>query len=159
MERDDEVILRVAASPVRRWLAIGAMFVLAGLLFWVALQGSAPVFWALVLILGGGVSFWGALRLKSATEVALELTRDGIRTDAGDYLVRVGDIDRIDRGAFAFKPSNGFLVRLKTPTTRGWAPGVWWRAGTFLGIGGTLPPGQTRAMADLLKAVEAGDLP
>lgn len=156
---EGEVILSVEASPMRRWIGVGSLAALGGLLLWIAFMGTASILWVLGLMIGAGISLWGAARLYQSTAVALELTEAGIRTAAGEVLVSVGDIAKIDRGAFAFKPSNGFLVRLKSPAARGWAPGLWWRSGTYLGIGGVLPPGETRAMAELLKAVDDGDLP
>jgi hypothetical protein len=56
----------------------------------------------------------------------------------------------VERGAFAFKPSNGFLVRLDKPLGRGWAPGLWWRLGRLLGVGGVTSASQSKAMAEIL---------
>ena len=63
---------------------------------------------------------------------------------------RMDEIDRVERGAFAFKPSNGFLVHLKKPGHRAWQPGLWWRMGRKLGIGGVTPAGQAKFMADMI---------
>lgn len=156
---EERVILTVTASPFRRWSGVTALVLLGALLMWIAFAGTAPILVVLALLLGAGGALWGAFKLHEATSVGLELTKSGLRTTDGQVLAAVGDIERVDKGAFAFKPSNGFLVRLKTPVRRGWAPGLWWRGGTFLGIGGVLPPGQTRAMAELLLAADKGELP
>jgi hypothetical protein len=37
-----------------------------------------------------------------------------------------------------------------------WAPGLYWRNGTFLGIGGVLSAGETKAMAEILTALVQG---
>ena len=56
----------------------------------------------------------------------------------------------VDRGLFAFKPSNGFVVVLSQGGWRGWAPGLWWRLGRRLGVGGVTSAAQAKAMAEIL---------
>lgn len=155
----DREILSVSASPVRRWAGILTLAVLALLLAWVALAGTAPIAVSILLLAAAAGAAWIAVRFHRATGTRLILTSDGLRTGDGEVLAEVGNIERIERGAFAFKPSNGFLVRLKTPGPRRWEPGLWWRAGTHVGVGGALPSGQARALAELLQAAETGALP
>ena len=62
----------------------------------------------------------------------------------------MGNIASVDRGAFAFKPSNGFTVRLKSPAPRAWLPGLWWRLGRRVGVGGATPGKAARDMADVI---------
>lgn len=154
-----KVVLTVKASAGRRWMAVFSLGALGGLILWIAFGGSANIALQIILVLAAGVALWGASQLYTATAAELILTREGLWTSDGVELATVGNIDKVDRGAFAFKPSNGFLVRLKTPGPTGWAPGLWWRHGTFVGVGGVTPPGQTRAMAELLKAADSGELP
>jgi hypothetical protein len=44
------------------------------------------------------------------------------------------------------------MIRLKTPASRVWAPGLWWRFGKRVGVGGVTPAGQGKAMADVIAA-------
>jgi len=67
----------------------------------------------------------------------------------------VADIERVDRGVFAFKPSNGFLVRTREPSARAWRPGLWWRFGRRIGVGGVTSANQTKAMSEILAAMLA----
>ncbi|MBL4559156.1 MAG: hypothetical protein JKP98_25190 [Rhodobacteraceae bacterium] len=62
----------------------------------------------------------------------------------------IAEIERVDRGALAFKPSGGFVLHLAAPGTAGWAPGLWWRVGRRLGVGGATNPMEGRAMADII---------
>jgi len=94
--------------------------------------------------------------LRRSTMQEIELTRTEIRTSDGRVLTELDNVIKVEKGAFAFKPSNGFLVRLKTPSGRGWAPGIWWQGGTYLGIGGVVSAGQSKAMAEILAAIIAG---
>jgi hypothetical protein len=63
-------------------------------------------------------------------------------------IARWDEIKRVERGALAFKPSNGFLLTLEQPQPRAWVPGLWWRVGRRVGIGGITPAGEGRYMAD-----------
>ncbi len=58
---------------------------------------------------------------------------------------------RVERGVFAFKPANGVVVSLRRRGSLRWVPGLWWRTGARVGIGGMTPKGQTKAFADLLQ--------
>ena len=57
----------------------------------------------------------------------------------GPSLHNLKNIARVERGLFAFKPSNGFLILLNNPMSRAWHPGLWWRFGRRIGIGGVTP--------------------
>jgi hypothetical protein len=54
----------------------------------------------------------------------------------------------VERGAFALKPSNGFTLVMKHKSPRAWAPGIWWRTGYRVGVGGVTAAGQSRFMAE-----------
>ena len=91
-----------------------------------------------------------AIRVHAATHDRIELTSIRLRDTAGRELARIDEIQGIDRGAFAFKPSNGFLLRLKTSRGRAWAPGLWWRIGPYVGVGGITPRNEAKAMAETI---------
>ena len=93
-----------------------------------------------------------------ATGDRLELTRDELRTSSGRVLTPISNVRGIDRGVFAFKPSNGFLVKLHEPGENGWSPGLWWQRGRFIGVGGVIRGGEARAMAELISALKDGTL-
>ena len=65
-------------------------------------------------------------------------------------MARLEAVEGVERGAFAFKPSNGFLLRLSAPGPRAWSPGIWWRLDRRVGVGGVLRAGEARAAADLM---------
>jgi len=75
--------------------------------------------------------------------------------EQGEILAQFDNIDAVDRSIMAFKPSNGFVVHLKNPQKRGWAPGIWWRVGRTLGIGGATSRDHARNMADTLNTMLA----
>jgi hypothetical protein len=154
MPESPEVIARLSPSPVRRWFALGFSGVLGTLcLLLVLLRPPAEPVWIVVLIALGAGSLWLARSLYQATGTWIELTGAGLRDGEGRIIAPISRIVAVERGAFAFKPSNGFLVRLSEPAGRAWQPGLWWRVGTRIGIGGVTPGAEGRMMADTLAAL------
>ncbi|WP_368487269.1 hypothetical protein [Celeribacter sp. HF31] len=150
--------LNVTPSPMRRVTAVGMLVVLGVLLLRVALgpEGLGAGWLVMLLAMAAGV-FWVALRLWQATARRLVLTEEALVEEAPDgtrgrVLCRLDEIARVERGTFAFKPSNGFVIRLNAPAARVWAPGLWWRFGKRIGVGGVTPAGQGKAMADVIAA-------
>jgi hypothetical protein len=130
--------------------------ILGGLLVYLALtQPPANPLWQVFLIGLGAGSLWLAWRMWRATGQAIELTETELRTSDGTRIAEVARIESLDRGVFAFKPSNGFLLRLEAEAPAAWAPGLWWRLGRRVGVGGMTPGPQTRAMAEVISAMIA----
>lgn len=157
---DDEVTLMVlGASTPRLWLGVLCLAGLAAVMVWVAFAGR-PAFQYQVFFLGSGaLAFWGAARLRASGRDRIVLTNKVLKTESGRVLTQVDNVRSVERGAFAFKPPNGFLVRLNKPSGRGWAPGLWWQYGRVIGVGGVTNAGQSRAMAETLTALALGILP
>lgn len=153
---DDEVLITISPSPFRRWTAVLVFVALGFVLLWLAFTGTGEFGWRAFFVALGVATFWMSDLLRRSTMQEIELTRDEIRTTDGRVLTSVDNVSKVERGAFAFKPSNGFLVRLKKPSGRGWAPGLWWQSGTYLGVGGVVSAGQSKAMAEILAAILAG---
>ena len=152
---EDEVLARVTPSGGRRLLGIGMLSLLAILVLYVAITTPPSLGWQLFLIALGAGSLMIANAMRKSTRQTLELTRTELRDDAGKVVARIEDILSIDRGAFAFKPSNGFLLRLNKPYGREWHPGLWWRASTRVGVGGMTPMRSTKFMAEAIAVMLA----
>lgn len=149
--RDEQVELRLAPSPGRRAFGLGVTYGLGGLLLYLALAAPPAPLWQVFLILSGAGALWIGEKMRRATRGAVELTAEGLRDADGTVIARMEEIDELDRGIFAFKPSGGFLLRLRAPRApRAWRPGLWWRMGRRVGVGGMTSRGEARAMADLI---------
>ena len=85
-----------------------------------------------------------------ATGRTIRLTEAGLEQSDGRILVAMDEIAGVERGLFAAKPSNGFLIRLERSYPLAWAPGLWWRWGRRLGVGGMTRAGEAKAIAELL---------
>ncbi|MEM9845700.1 MAG: hypothetical protein AAF965_12940 [Pseudomonadota bacterium] len=154
MDPDNEVILSIRPSLGRRLLGTLS---LAGLgVVMLPLVFRATGIWPIVFAISSIAVLLAARRLWYATDDYLELTREELRTGSGRVLTRIDNVLGVDRGAFAFKPSNGFLVKLHKPAGSGWQPGLFWQRGRMIGVGGVLPAGQSRAMAELITALNDG---
>lgn len=150
---DEEVLAVIAASPVRRWIGVGMLAGVAVFAFWIVLAGAPSLAWQVFLVLTGGAALWLAERMRRATEARLELTATELRDSSGVRLALVEEIETVERGALAFKPSNGFMIRTRTPGSRIWRPGLWWRMGRRIGVGGVTPGHQGKLMADIIAAM------
>lgn len=146
-----DTIAVLAASPFRRGVALTVQVALGGLLILVALAlPSANLVVQAVLIAMGGFLLWRSHTIYQATARHLILTREGLFESSGRQLFAMDDVASVERGAFAFKPSNGFLVNLKVPARRAWVPGLWWRIGRRVGIGGVISGKAAKDMADVI---------
>jgi hypothetical protein len=87
-----------------------------------------------------------------ATAKATSVTFDGetLTDDAGVVICALDEIHSVERGFALFKPSGGFALVLKAEKERAWSPGLWWRIGQRVGIGGATPGRSSRNMADAI---------
>ncbi|MCF6232097.1 MAG: hypothetical protein L3J36_03190 [Rhodobacteraceae bacterium] len=152
---NDDVLAIVEASAARRWMGVLMMASLGGLLIFIALSSPPEPFWQIFLIITGLAALWMAEKMRSATRHRIELTAQEMRSSEGQVIARLVDIDKVERGLFVFKPSNGFLVRLRRPGPRIWRPGLWWCTGRKIGVGGVTSAGQTKAMSEILSVLLA----
>ena len=147
----DDVIFAIKAPAWRRAFAVAVAFGLGGYLIYLGVSGDvAHVLWQILFVIGGLATVVIGSRMWRVTDTVIELTQAGLTDSNGRVLCRFEDIEKVDRAVFAVKPSNGLLVRLKTPQPTAWVPGLWWRYGHRLGIGGIVAARDTKAMADAI---------
>jgi len=151
----DEVLATVQASAPRRWTGVGMLAIVGTLVIYVALASPPELIWQVFLLVVGGAAFWLAYRMWHVTVDRIELTHTQLRTGAGQVIADVEDIEAVDRGVFAFKPSNGFLLRTRSKAANNWAPGLWWRLGHRVGVGGMTAAAETKFMSEILSAMLA----
>lgn len=151
----EEVLATVKASVPRRWMGVAMLAGVGIIVIYVAFRSPPQLVWQVFLIVTGVLALWMAEKMRRATEHSIELTRDELRSTEGITLVRVEDVAAVERGAFAFKPSNGFMIKTHNPGLRMWRPGLWWRLGRRVGVGGVTPGAQSKAMSEILAAILA----
>lgn len=149
-----EILATLDATGPRRFVGLGMLLFLGGLLLYVAFaRPPAHLGWQALLIGFGLFSLWLAHRMQTATTRKLLLTEDALIDSEGTVLARIDEIEAVERGMFAMKPSNGFMLKLKNPAPREWHPGLWWRLGRRLAVGGVTPGRQARPMADMISVM------
>ena len=152
----DEVLAHIQASAPRRIFGVGALAALGGMLLYLAMaQPPAHPGWLVFLVGTGLTTLFLADKMRRATLSALELTATEFRSSDGTRIATIDQIEALDRGTFAFKPSNGFTLRLSVAAPRRWQPGLWWGLGRRVGVGGVTSAAQTKAVAEILSAMLA----
>jgi uncharacterized protein (DUF736 family) len=151
----EETLAVLTPSPSRRWFGIVVLLGLSALTVLVAFDTAPAPEWRLFLGAVAVGALWMAEKMRRATMRDIVLTATELREQDGDRLTLMSDVEAIDRGMFAFKPSQGFLLKTKTRGTGAWRPGLWWRSGRRIGVGGVTRAGQAKAMADVITAMIA----
>jgi hypothetical protein len=151
----NEVLATVTASSGRRFLGMVSLGLLGVLLIYIAVVQSPALEWRIFLLLTGAGSLWMADMMRRATASKIELTPTMLREGDGTVIALVADIEVMDRGFFAFKPSNGFLLRTTGKTSNEWRPGMWWRLGRRIGVGGMTGASQTKLMSEIIAVIMA----
>ncbi|WP_101068509.1 hypothetical protein [Roseovarius salinarum] len=152
----DKVLATVRASAPRRAFGLGTLAGLGLLLLYMALaMPPANPVWRVVMVVLGVAALWLTRAMARATAGAVELTETELRDSDGTRIALIEEIVGLDRGIFAFKPSNGFLLRLARRAPRAWRPGLWWRLGRRVGVGGVTPGAQAKMMAEVIETMLA----
>lgn len=151
-----EPIQILRASAPRRVVAFAMQAVLGVMLIWIAIvHPPEDPLWLLFLVALGIVVLMLARKGWLGSRGAIVLDAGGLRGADGIPIAPLAEIASVDRALFSFKPSNGFVVRLREPAARAWAPGMWWRVGRRVGIGGVTGGAQTKLLADTLSMMVA----
>ncbi len=144
---DQGVILQAVPSQGRRLLILAAVAALGLLVIVLGFQIGARL--SGMMLIGFGVVILAfADVLRRSTQRSIVLKTQGLFDSAGEKLAAWDDMVIVERGALAIKPSNGFALVLNVADGRRWRPGVWWRLGRRVGVGGVLRAREARFMAE-----------
>ena len=143
--------IELRAAQARRAMAVGVLYGFGGVAVYTAVADVPGLLWSVALLALGLGGMAAGEMLRRATRRALCLDETGLVDSAGRVLARWDDIVGIERSSFSLRPSNGFTLRLTRPGARAWQPGMWWRLGHRLGVGGVTPARETRAMAEAIE--------
>ena len=149
--QDEQVLAALGASAGRRILGVGSVAGLGLTLLYLALVQSPSLGWQVFMVGFGVTCVFLAERMWRATAQWLILTRDGLRDNTGRMIAPVAQMRSVDRGVFAFKPSNGFRIQLTEKAPAVWQPGLWWRVGRSVGVGGVTSGTPAKFMAEQIQ--------
>ncbi len=146
-----KVVATITPSAARRAFAIALLIGLGLMLVYLAFAASgAALGWQGLLLGIGMLLLILADKMRRATRGRIEMTDTVLRDGAGREICRLDDIVSVERGVFAFKPAQGFLIRTVRRAKFAWEPGLWWRVGRKIGVGGVTSAGQSKYMAELI---------
>ncbi|QDL90343.1 hypothetical protein FDP22_00130 [Paroceanicella profunda] len=144
-------IARLGCAAPRRVIATAVLGALGVFLLVLAVEQAGSGAWkTLVLALAGLGTLALTLLVWRATGSTVLLTEEALTTSEGTLLCPVSEIVAVESGFLAFRPANGFVLRLKSPAPRGFAPGLWWRFGRRLGVGGSVSAQEAKVMAQAI---------
>jgi hypothetical protein len=150
----DTPLATLRPSAPRLWFTAACLAAFAALLVWIAVvQPPDGLGWRGFLLLSAVLVGWSGVRLYRNADRALILTEDALLDSRSGVVCRIADIERVNSGTFALKPARGFAIDLTQPGARTWAPGLWWRIGRSVGVGGMTGTVDTRMMAERLEAL------
>nr|WP_246455611.1 hypothetical protein [Sulfitobacter aestuariivivens] len=132
-----------------------SLTLLGVLLIYVAIAQPPTPVWQVFLIVVGLAALWCADAMRKATASQVVLTETELRDGDGTLIAPLEDVIGVDRGFFAFKPSNGFLLKTRSRAPRRWRPGLWWRIGNRVGVGGMTAAHQAKNMSEILAIILA----
>ncbi len=144
----DGIYARVPVAPSRRMLAMIILYGLGAFVLYLSFNGLSGIGGSVIMIALAAGCFWAGEQMRRSAGVEVVLTDNGVETSEGLMLAQMDNIQLVNRGALAAKPSTGFTLVLKTPQPRTWRPGLWWRIGRRVGIGGITGAGATKFMAE-----------
>lgn len=157
----DAVLARLDASQPRRMIGVAVQAALGVVILSLAFSFPREQMALRVgMVVLAGLVFYGGYLTWRATAMGLVLTVSGLRDDNGRLLAEVANVREVSRGAFALKPSHGFSLVLFQGMGFAWVPGLWWRIGKRVGVGGVTPSQPARYMAEVIAAlITARDAP
>jgi hypothetical protein len=154
--RAEEVLAQLDPSQPRRIIGVDVQLALGAVLISLAISfPREQMALRIGMLILGGLVFYGSYLTWQATAAGLVLTKSGLRDANGRVLAEMANIREVSRGAFALKPSHGFSLVLFKGTGFAWVPGLWWRIGSRVGIGGVTPSQPARYMAEMISGIIA----
>jgi hypothetical protein len=152
----DTPLATLRPSTPRLVFTVICLAAFAAALLWIAfMQPPDNIGWRGFLLLAAILVVWSVLRLRRLRGRALVLTEDALVDTSSGTVCRIADIARINTSTFALKPARGFAIDLVESGERVWIPGLWWRIGRNVGVGGMTGSVETRMMAERLDAMVA----
>lgn len=149
-----ETLAILRPAPVRRVALVMTAGVLGILLVMVGLDAPQGGLALRASFIAVGLALIAAgWRVWHMTAVDLVLTSDELRQSDGRVICALADIVKVERGLAALRPATGFALALRQPQSFGWVPGLWWRRGSRVGIGGMTTRASAKALAEVIEAV------
>ena len=96
------------------------------------------------------LGLWFIRFLKRYSKIGFLINQSGLFNIDGSVICEIDDIERIDVSPYTFKSANGFIVILKTKSSFKSIPGLYWRLGKRLSIGGLVSKNESKFLSQTL---------
>ncbi|MGB0411441.1 MAG: hypothetical protein ACPGFA_07630 [Pikeienuella sp.] len=146
-------VVEVRRPAAARWIILIAILVLVGFFLSLAMRDGDVMIGFLAI----PAALVGMVVLRARSNV-LRFDGETVSDDTGVVLCRIEDIEKLERGFAPLKPSSGFVIRTFHAQPAAWSPGLWWRFGRRIGVGGATSARAGRNMANAIELVRAGVL-
>jgi hypothetical protein len=149
----DSAIVEVRRPALARWALLAAIAALTSIFLTLWWRDGAVIMGVLAIPTGlVGVAVY------RAKGMVVRFDGEAVFDDTGLVLCRIDDIEKVERGIAPLNPSSGFVIRTHKSQPSGWSPGLWWRFGRRIGIGGATSARAGRNMASAIDLVRSGVL-
>lgn len=149
----DDILYKLPVSQARRWVGVGSFAIVGVLLPTVVVVSPATLVWNILLLAYAAFCLWQAYRMHLAGQRSLILYEDRLTLDDGELIAPLSEVVSIDRSLFAYKPSGGFILKLREKSPRGGVMGLYSRRGRRIAVGGIVSSVGGRGMADMIQAL------
>ena len=96
------------------------------------------------------LGLWFIRFLKRYSKIGFLINQSGLFNLDGSIICKMDDIERIDISPYTFKSANGFIVILKTKSSFNLTPGLYWRLGKRISIGGLVSKSESKFLSQTL---------
>lgn len=153
LPRADSAIVEVRRPATARWALLAAIAALTGIFLTLGLRDGAVIMGILAI-----PTALAGIAVYRAKSMVVRFDGEAVFDDTGFVLCRIDQIVKVERGLGPLNPSSGFVIRTHEPQGSGWSPGLWWRFGRRIGIGGATSARAGRNMASAIDLVRSGAL-
>ncbi|MEO0344428.1 MAG: hypothetical protein AAF198_13420 [Pseudomonadota bacterium] len=143
----EKVDLVAPVAIGRKWFGVLSLGFPATLIVAIMIQGSIThVLSAVILLAIAALFMWAAWRMWNAPHFGIVFDGDSLKTEDGATIAKMSEIQSVQVGLFVMRPSNGFMMMMKQPGIFPTRPGVVWRQGRRIGIGGILRSSEAKSI-------------
>ncbi len=93
---------------------------------------------------------WLRKFLNHYSKIGFLINKVGLFDLNENIICKIDDIKRIDASPYTFKSANGFLILLDTKSSFKSIPGLYWRYGHRISIGGLVSKHESKYLAGIL---------
>ena len=93
------------------------------------------------------IAFWFKRFLSQYSNVGFLINKMGLYDLHENLICRISDIQRVDSSPYTFKSANGFIIILKEKTSFQLVPGLYWRLGRRISVGGLISKNESKLLS------------